>query len=135
MGETIEMTSGPGGIPKHLHNCVIGAREHRKEGQGALYFRNTFSDIALHLIIRYDGTWIQYPGPEELLQPHDRIFMVCKIVGDRIGQMNPLALRADDTLETLLVEEHFKNHVNKINMQRNPDMQVLLPESEGGSVL
>jgi len=134
--ETVELmgyeNGRPVGAPRHLWHCVIGAAEHRRGqlSKGALYFRKTFGNIAIHLIVRRSGQRIPFPGPFDDFQEGDHIFTVCKIASKSGRQTNHLLLDEPESVEVLLSPEKFYDHVREVNARGHPGISVILPRGE-----
>jgi len=107
---TPKLNGRPTGAPEHIHNFVIGAKEHRSSNdQGALYLRNTFAGLAIHLILRPNGEIVKFPGPEQLLQKGDRFFMLGGICNDPRHRTGPL-LKSEDVAK-MMDREKFYEHI------------------------
>jgi len=109
---TPRLNGRPAGAPEHLDNFVIGGKQHRtSEEQGALYLRNTFAGIAIHVILRPDGTVVKFPGPKQVLQKGDRFFMLGGICNDpsRTGPQ----LKPEDVAK-MMDRDKFYNHISRM---------------------
>merc|ERR1712007_425861 len=120
----------PTGAPEHLHKFIIGAREHRgTNDQGALYLRNTFAGLSIHLILRPNGEIVKFPGPEQLLEKGDRFFMLGGICNDPQRRTGPL-LKSEDVAK-MMDREKFYDHIRHMTTPFVwPDeIRVMFPEA------
>ena len=113
------------GAPEHLCHCVIGSAGNRaSEHQGALYFRNTFANLAVHLIIRRDGRRHLLPDPSVEFELGDRLCMAYHIQGQPDAEVNAIQ---PDAVERLLVREKFLEHISHVRASRSEGLRPLLP--------
>jgi len=119
------------GSPRHLHDCAIGgAGDRSSDRQGALYLRNAFRGLAIHLIKKLDGpdgseSWVRFPGPKHILQERERLFMVCGLHGRLETQESKPKI--EQVASRLMDPVKFSEAVDSFNSSRPGGPQVRLP--------
>jgi len=128
---TPKLNGWPTGAPEHLHNFVIGAKEHRGSNDqlGALYLRNTFAGLAIHLIIKPNGEIVKFPGPKQILEKGDRFFMLGGICNDPLRRTGPL-LKSEDVAK-MMEREKFYDHIQHMTgpLVWPSEIRVRLPDA------